>query len=60
MKLEEVLQMIDELIAHNQKKIDEQNAVYNPFSIFESTDYYEGAIDALKGLRDEIKEGGEE
>ena len=55
MTIEEVLQQIDELIVLNQKKIDEQNSVYNPFSIFESTDYYDGAIDVLEDLRNIIK-----
>lgn len=56
MSLEEVLQMIAERISCNQKKIDEVNMGWEPFSIFKSTDYHEGAVDALEELRDAIKQ----
>ncbi len=55
MTIDEELQMIDELIALNQRHIDEINMGWDPFSVFKSTDYYEGKVDALEDLRDSIK-----
>lgn len=55
MTIDEELQMIDELIALNQRRIDEINVGWDPFSVFKSTDYYEGKVDALEDLRDAIK-----
>lgn len=60
MRLKEVLQMIDKLIAHHLKTIDEQLAHYDAFSSLVSTDYHEGAVDALEDLRDAIKQKGGE
>jgi hypothetical protein len=47
MKLDEVMQMIDELIAHHEMFIGE-----------DSTYYHDGAVDALEELRDAIKQKG--
>lgn len=50
MRLEEVLQMIDEMIA-----------LHVAYSMFESTNYHKGAFEVLEDLRDAIKQkGGEE
>ena len=55
MTIDEELQLIDELIALDQKRIDEINGEWDSFSALKSTDYYEGRIDALKDLSDAIK-----
>lgn len=49
MRLEELLQMIDELIIYHKL-----------FTNFETEDYHKGATDVLRDLRDAIKQKGGE